>query len=267
MNEVGFSKEYTGLQLRYDALKEHVANQIELLHTLVCTVGPNIKARYMMFVGCLEYKVYELKVEFSRWKRRFALRQAALNRGETPDLAAIEATLKREFADFMQEIKRQAAEIKENARLFAYKSLSEEEDAAVRLAYLDAVKKLHPDLNPNLPQAAKDLWNEIQAAYAARDWAAVRLLASLVESVASGKEDFASAPDAVAALRAACERLEAKSRELVAESARIQKESPFTYKEFLADEEAVVARQNELKMDIAELKAKIAKCEEEWNNG
>lgn len=61
MNEVGFSKEYTGLQLRYDALKEHVANQIELLHTLVCTIGPNIKARYMMFVGCLEYKVYELK--------------------------------------------------------------------------------------------------------------------------------------------------------------------------------------------------------------
>ena len=96
---------------------------------------------------------------------------------------------------------------------------------------------------------------------------AVRLLAALADSVAAGCEDFASAPDATAALREACEKLEAKGRELAAEAARIQKGAPFTYKEFLADEEAVSERQNELKMDIAELKAKIAKCEEEWNNG
>ena len=267
MNEVGFSKEYTNLQLRYGALKERIANQIEMLHTLVGTAGPNIKARYMMFVGRLEYKVYELKVELNRWKRRFALRQAALNRGETPDLAAIEATLGREFAEFMKEIKLRTAELKEDARLFSSKSLSDEEDIAVRLAYLNAVKKLHPDLNPNLPKAARDLWNEIQAAYAARDWEAVRLLAALVDGVASGGEDFASASDAAAALKEACGKLEAKSRKLAAESARIQKEPPFIYKEFLGDEEAVTARQNELKMDIAELKAKIAKCEKEWNNG
>ncbi|MBQ3290497.1 MAG: hypothetical protein IJH50_13935 [Kiritimatiellae bacterium] len=267
MNEVGFNKEYTMLQLRYGALKERVANQIEMLHSLVCTTGPNIKARYMMFVGRLEYKAYELKVEFSRWKRRFALRQAALNRGETPDLAAIEATLKREFAEFLKEMKRRSDEIKENAKLFSSKCLSDKEDTAVRVAYLNAVKKLHPDLNPNLSKAALDLWNEIQSAYAKRDWEAVRLLAALADSVADGVEDFASAPDATAALREACEKLETKSRELTAETVRIQKNAPFTYKEFLDDEEAVTARQNELKIDIAELKAKIAKCEEEWNNG
>jgi len=267
MNEVGFSKEYTMLQLRHGALKERVANQVEMLHTLVSTIGPNIKARYMMFVGRLEYKVYELKVEFNRWKRRFALRQAALNHGETPDVAAIEATLRREFAEFLKEIKLRAKEVSEDARLFSSKKLSDEEDTAVRLAYLNAVKKLHPDLNPNQPKAAQDLWNEIQAAYAARDWEAVRLLAALADSVAAGCEDFASAPDATAALREACEKLEAKGRELAAEAARIQKGAPFTYKEFLDDEDAVSERQNELKMDIAELKAKIAKCEEEWNNG
>ena len=267
MNEVGFSKEYTALQLRYGALKEHVANQIELLHTLVCTTGPNIKARYMMFVGRLEYKVYELKVELNRWKRRFALRQAALNRGETPDLVGIEAILNREFAEFLKEIRLCADEIKEYSWLFAAKSLSDEEDSAVRIAYLNAVKKLHPDLNPNLPKAAQDLWNEIQSAYAARDWEAVLLLAALVDSVVSGVDCFASAPDAVVALQEACERLVAKSRELAAESARIHKEPPFIYMSFLNDVEAVTARQNELKMDIAELKAKIAKYEKEWTNG
>ena len=267
MNEVGFSREYTALQLRYNALKERVANQIEMLHTLVFTTGPNIKARYMMFVGRLEYKVYELKVEASRWKRRLALRQAALNRGETPDLAAIEATLERLFAGFLETIRRHAEEISENARLFSAERLSAKEDTDVRVAYLNAVKKLHPDLNPNLPQAARDLWNEIQAAYARRDWAAVRLLAALADSVVSGDEGFASAPDAVAALREACEKLEAKSNELKAESARLQGEAPFVYREFLADEEAVSARQDELKAEIVELKAKVAAYEKEWNNG
>ena len=267
MNEVGFSKEYANLRLRYGVLKEHVASQIEILHMLVSTKGPNIKARYMMFIGRLEYQVYELQVELMRWKRRLALRQAALNRGEEPDLDAIEETLKREFAEYLKEMARRAEELKESSRLFLAKSLSAEEDAAVRSAYLDAVKKLHPDLNPGLPQAARDLWDQIQQAYAERDWEAVRLLAGLAESVASGVEDFASSPDAIAALREACGRLEAKSHELAAETVRIQKAVPFIYEKLLDDESAVAERQKELKRDIAALKARIWKCEGSWTNG
>ena len=200
MNEVGFSKEYAALQLRYGVLKERVANQIEILHMLVSTKGPNLKARYMMFIGRLEYQVYELQVEFKRWKRRLALRQAVLNRGEEPDLDAIEETLKREFAEYLKEIARHLQELEESSRLFDAKSLSDEEDAAVRSAYLDAVKRLHPDLNPGLPQAARNLWDQIQQAYADHDWAAVLLLAGLAESVASGEADFAASADGIAAL-------------------------------------------------------------------
>ena len=267
MNEVGFNNEQMKLQLRYDALKERVANQIEMLHMLVSTKGPNIKARYMMFIGRLEYKVYEFKVDLRRWKRRLALRQAALNRGEKPDLDAIEATLKQEFAKFLLEIKRHTKEIHESHVLFKAPSLPEQEDSDVRLAYLNAVKKLHPDLNPDLPKAAQDLWNEIQAAYASRDWEAVQLLAALVDSVTAGTEDFSSSPDAIAAMKKACERLETKSRELAAETKRIQQSVPFTYEALLNNDEEVTERQNELKTDIAELKAKIKKCEEAWNNG
>ena len=267
MNEVGLNNEQAMLQLRYGALKERVANQIEMLNMLVKTKGPNIKARYMMFIGRLEYKVYELKVELNRWRRRLALRQSALNRGETPDLGAIEATLKLEFAKFMMEIRRRAKEVKEDARRFSAEKLSDEENSAMRLAYLDAVKRLHPDLNPDLPKAAQDLWNEIQAAYAANDWQAVRLLAALVDGITSGAVDFASAPDAITAMQEACRSLEAKSRELMSETDRIQKSVPFTYKALLDDEDAVKERQDDLKMDIAELKAKIKKCEEAWNNG
>ena len=36
---VGFNREYSGLQLRYNALKEQVANKIEILNNLVNVVG------------------------------------------------------------------------------------------------------------------------------------------------------------------------------------------------------------------------------------
>ena len=61
MNEVGFSDEYKALKLRYAALRERVANQIEMFTHLVEVVGPNMKAQYMMLVGQLEHRVYELK--------------------------------------------------------------------------------------------------------------------------------------------------------------------------------------------------------------
>ena len=262
MNEVGFNSEQMKLQLRYDALREHVANQIEILHMLVTTAGPNIKARYMMFIGRLEYQAYELNVEIRRWKRRRELRQAAQNRGEAPDLDKVEATLEREFAEYLQKMARHAQELKEASERFAAKSLSDEEDTAVRFAYLNAVKKLHPDLNPDLPKSARDLWNEIQSAYDARDWEAVRLLAALVDSVASGEEEFASATDIIAALREACERLEVKSRELAQKTKDVKSSVPFIYEALLNDEAAVKERQNELKETIASLKARIKKYEE-----
>ena len=267
MNEVGFNREQSKLHLRYCVLKEHAASKIEMRQMLVKTKGPNIKARYMMFIGRLEFKAYELKVELKRWKRRLALRQAALNRGDVPDLAAIEATLAREFEEYMAEVTRRAEEIEANKRLFAAERIPGKMATAVRAAYLDAVKRLHPDLNPDLPDAAKELWNEIQAAYAARDWDAVLHLVALVDSVVSGEADFASAPDAIAALKEACARLEEKSRELDEEIRRIQNSAPFTYEALLNDPAKVAARQDELKAEIVELKVRIGKCEEVWKNG
>ena len=70
----------------------------------VCRWLPNMKAQYMMLVGQLEHRVHELKTEVNRWKRRFALRQQYLNRGEKPDFMGIEAELDKEFAEYLAEI-------------------------------------------------------------------------------------------------------------------------------------------------------------------
>ena len=267
MNEVGFSVEYKALKLRYAALQESVANLIEMYTHLVSTKGPNIEARYMMLVGQLEYQALQLKMEIARWKRRFALRQMYINRGERPDMVAIEATLDDEFGEWCDKMAEQVKKL-EGAKLhFDAAKMSESDTNAIRCEYLKAVKKLHPDLNRNLSEAAKNLWNQIQKAYAANNWPQLKFLVSLVDEVVSGNAQFAATPDGLDELRAACEQLEEKGREVAAEIAELKKEIPFVYVMLLEDPVLLARKQNAIKKKIKELNAAVKKYERMWNNG
>ena len=266
-SQVGFNREYSGLQLRYNALKEQVANQIEILNNQVNVVGPNIRSRYMMLVGQFEYRIYELDADIARWKRRFTLRQAALNMGEKPDYLAIERQLDEEFAEYLAKIEANVKEIKTASLLYHSRKMGDSDYTDFRVLYLDAVKLLHPDLNPNLPQAAKDLWNEITKAYEARDWAQVKYLAGLAKEVAEGERAFDASADGIAALRGACERLQERSGEIQAEMEELQKHLPFTYDVLLDDEELLEKRREELKEQIREREESVRAYEEEWKNG
>ena len=102
-NELGFSTEYEMLQVRRECLRGECAEEIEaFMHSTMC-VGPNLKAEYMLRIGQLEHRIFQLKTEVARWQRRFTLRQQALNRGETPDLGGIESRLEAEFQDYLND--------------------------------------------------------------------------------------------------------------------------------------------------------------------
>ena len=267
MNEVGYNEEFVKLELQYGVLKEQVAGQIEMYTHLVEAVGPRLKSDYMMAIGRYEYLVYELEVDVNRWKRRFALRQQALNRGEAPEYAAIERQLDREFEEYLAEIKGHLAEMKAARDMQNAPRLTEEETTAIRCRYLEAVKKLHPDINPGLPAGSVDLWNQIQAAYGEKDWEKVRFLVGLVDSVVSGAVKFEASVDGMAALREACDRLRTRSRELAERTARLKAAVPFTYEALLTDEARVRERQEELTARRRMLEKMIEEYEEVWNHG
>ena len=267
MNEVGFNEEFTQLQLRYRTLKEENANQIELYTHLVNVVGPNLKCHYMVAIGQYEHRIYELKTEISRWQRRFTLRQTALNRGEKPDLVGIEAQSDAEFADYMKAIRRHIDEIKEAAARFHAEKMTDEECTAFRACYLDAVKKLHPDINPDLPESARDLWHQIQAAYAEHDWTAVKFLCGLVDGVVTGEAAFEASVDGVKALEKSIAALEAKCRELGERMAALKLRKPYVYEEFLRNPEAVSLRRTQLLDQIGELEGVVREYTELWKNG
>ena len=267
MNETEFNREFESLRLRHEALKEQVANQIEMYTHLIETEGPNIEAQYMMLVGQLECQVMQLDMEVRRWKRRFTLRQMYLNRGEKPDPVAIEALLDKEFGAWREKIAALVKKLEGSKLQFDTVKMSDTDTNAIRCEYLKAVKKLHPDLNKNLSEAAVNLWHQIQKAYAAKSWRQLKFLVSLVDEVVAGTADFSATPDGLAELRKACAQLEAKSREVAGEITVLKSTEPFTYAVLLEDPLLLEKKQNSLKEKIKDLKAAIEKYEEEWNNG
>lgn len=266
MSEIGMNNEWTKLTLRADYLRGRCAEEVEEYMHLTGTVGPNLKADYMVRIGSLEHQVYQLKLEITRWQRLLTLRQQALNKGAVPNFVAIEAELDDEFKAYMDQVKAHQEELLAAAARVEAEKMSPEATNALRVKYLGAVKKLHPDINPNLPSSAKDLWVRIQKAYDDKEWEELEFLTEMVEDVVDGKKTVESA-DGLAELKKEIERLEKRLKELATKRQDLRKKEPFCWEDFLVDPVAVQHRQASLQLAIDQLQAAIKTYEEHWGTG
>ena len=66
-NELGLSPEFEVLRLRREYLRGKCAEEVEEYMHLTTCVGPNLKADYMLRVGQLEHRVFQLKTDVARW--------------------------------------------------------------------------------------------------------------------------------------------------------------------------------------------------------
>ena len=154
-NGIVMNPEWYTLKMREEYLRSKCADTVEVYMHTIRIIGPNLKSLYMVNIGQYECRLFQLKIEIRQWKRRFELRQQALNRGEMPDYIAIEDVLEREFEDYVRQIRERYETLKKAALNMTEELLSDEETTAIRIEYLNAVKKLHPDINPSLPDIAR----------------------------------------------------------------------------------------------------------------
>lgn len=265
MNELGMNEEWTKAKMREGYLREKCAEEVEEYMHLTTCVGPNLKAEYMLRIGQLEYRVFQLKADVARWQRRFTLRQQALNRGETPNLVQIEAQLDEEFQDYMRQVREHLEAVKAAAQHASMSRMSDEETAAIRVFYLKAVKRLHPDINPGLPKGAAELWNKIQEAYANGEWKELEFLVAMVDDVLGGAATVPEDGDVLESLKKSIARLEKRLEELKEQRRNLEQQEPFVWKDFLGDEEEVALRQAVLNKKIAELDEVVSEYESLWN--
>ena len=215
-----------------DLLLKKSALQKECLH---------LEQEYTRIFGELILTLCRLQIDCARKKKTIGFCQAALNRGEEPDEAALQEFIRRETRE-MQEHFRTMAEVYENAQDVS--SVSEENLMRIRKIYRRAAKLLHPDLHPEVAESEElqDLWNRISVAFECNDLKELEeleVLAAAALADRNGIEWKAEVPD-----------LEEKIRDLEAEIARIMDGEPYQYRFLLEDPEAVEEKKKSLQEEI-----------------
>lgn len=126
------------------ALREELVRLVEERDNLIYTVCPNIKMRYMVKVGYLEYKLYELSLKYQRLKRKKELIQAKVYRSEKVILIDIEELLDKEFEEYKKELEEKLHELNASIKRSEGKFLSEVESEDLKDMYRKVVKKTAP---------------------------------------------------------------------------------------------------------------------------
>ena len=108
----------------------------------------NLEMEYMLALGDLEYKAYELNCLVLRLKRKAEMIRARINRQEKIILSDIESALGEEFADYQARLEEQINRMNAAIERDKCPSLSEEAFGELKKLYHAVVKTLHPNFPP-----------------------------------------------------------------------------------------------------------------------
>lgn len=224
------------------------------LRYVICV---NIENDYMLKMGYLEVKAFELQLTFSRMRREISMIQACINRGEPVQPTVIQERLEAEFASFQAKLTEQLNQLDRALGRAKAESLSEEESKELKQLYRQLVKAWHPDMNPNLGPEYAQLFERAVQAYRNGDLVTMRILA-----VIQGGQDPEVNREESDSLSYWQTKLE-ETEDLIANyrerMATIRQSYPYLYLEILEDDERLRERQEEYEELIQQYEANIVR--------
>ncbi len=234
-------------------LREEVVHLLTEAHDLIHTIKPNLLALYQTKIGVWELKQFRLQCQAARLKRKVELIQACLNQGCWPDLAAIEAQLEEEFRAWENKLRLEAERIAAAEERLQH-LLSPEDDHELKKLYYRLVKKLHPDLNPELTEDQRRLWLRVQDAYELGDLDELRALAVLADRSAPS----VSSASSLERLTAEQCILEQQIQRMLKEIEAVESRPPLTMRSELVDDDWVRNRCETIQATMMELQKRCA---------
>jgi hypothetical protein len=222
----------------------------------------NLEMDYLLQIGALEYRVYELDCEVRRARLKANLIQARLNRQEPVDLERIERQLDAEFVSHQTELQQRLAQMNAALARRQWTLLSAEEARELKRLYRAIGKALHPDLHPDLPPGMLQLFHNAVSAYEHGDLHALRAIEVMVS--VPEPPDLSPNPsrDALERLALEKERLTAILDTIRSRIEAIKSAYPYTMKRVLQDPEQVAARQTRLREQIRGQEEALVACQE-----
>ena len=259
---LAFSPEFEKLKADLRSARDNYTALVEEYSQLIGVVGKNLESEYMLKIGKKEHELFSCQVEILRLKREISIFQSARNRGESISGEKVKEIIEKEFAEYKKQLETQCEKLQAARKHFSAEKWSAEEMKAFKKLYRDVVRKLHPDLNPDLPEGVGALWERIQMAYKANDWNELFLLADMADELLEGKIDYVEKIDSLTLLREELEKITRKAAGLAEQIADTRRRVPFSYEEILADPKAVCRKRQELDEEIRLCKGHIEALKE-----
>ncbi len=244
--EVGPSLKFEAEKKKLDRLNKQYVSLLTQYDELTSTVRVNLEAKYMMLIGRKEHQLFSLQVHVQQLKREISLYQAAKNQGESVSREAVRQIIEKEFAEYKEQLAEQQEKIRKAEALHLAEKLPEGDSKALKELYHDMVRKLHPDLHPDLPEKAKVLWHKISEAYQSWDWQELNVLADMAYDLLDRKEIQLEELNSMETVLKRQQEVSAKIKAIRAKIRELRSRPPFTYEKMLFDQDAVDARRKEL---------------------
>lgn len=137
----------------------------------------DIEDEYILKFGKLEYKVYEAECDYRRLRRKLELIIMCRNHNKPIDMDNIDEQLEIELEEFYKKLNARLGEIEEAKRRQSLPRLSKEDSAELKSIYRKLIKKLHPDMNPNVTEYDKELFNKVVGCYENGDLMGLQIIA------------------------------------------------------------------------------------------
>lgn len=206
----------------------------------------NIETAYYLKLGALEHKAYEAECTALRLKRKIELIQAKINRQEKVIASQIEAALDKEFSDYQAKLNEQIEKMNKALERSKGKFLSDEETKEIKKLYRNVVKKLHPDIHPNVTEAEIKLFQNAVTAYENGDIETLRIIETMV-----GDHIVPDEPEnALSVLVEENKRLEKMIANIQNSIAEMKSRYPYSVKDIVEQPEKEAQRKEELQSVI-----------------
>jgi hypothetical protein len=260
MNSIIVSPEYEKIKQEVDILKTELSVMILKLDELRFVICKDIEMNYMLELGDLEFKVFKAECTYLRCKRKLEMIQTKLNRQETIDLDSIDKQLDKEFEKYMEEINKKLEELNEAIYRNGCRYLCDEESSELKKLYRYIVKRIHPDMNPNLSEEFKKLFFNAVTAYKHGDLKTIRLIYRLIENEEFDSEltyyDYEDIKD----------NLEKSIEDIDVEIENVKSEFPYTVKDLLKNKKEIIKRREAFKEQLSKYEDSKQVINERINN-
>lgn len=163
------NEEVRRLQEKLDSLKRLSSRLWEKKEHLLTFEKPRLCSLYQTLIGQLKYDEFSLMMEIRRLRRKAVLIQVAINRNVMPDDSEIEKKLEEEFEEYRRSLKEYMDSINKAKNYLQSPALTADEGHELSSDYRLIAKKLHPDINPGITEAQKELFIKAVAAYKSCD--------------------------------------------------------------------------------------------------